>query len=175
MANLDKNYFAVCIVNSGINYSLDKISAISNPSTNQFECPYKTKSDGKICAVNTFVAPLKVNAFDPSIIAQIPDPIEYCTTQETSSAVCIQGAVSAMYVRNYASCSKLITYSLPDLLITKSADKAGFGTGETITWTITVKNIGSGDARGYKVSDKLPNTLRLDSVQGNSGVTHITG
>lgn len=80
---------AQCIVNSGITYGLDKISAFTVASTNQFECPYKTKVDGKMCAVDQFVAGKKVTSFDATTLAGIPDPIEYCNSNEISKAICV--------------------------------------------------------------------------------------
>lgn len=152
--NQQLNYKFTCTINSGINYGLDKITPY-NGSNNQFECAYKNKSDGKICAIQTFTAPLKVPAFSPGIIAQLPDPIEYCTAQEKSTSTCVVGNVSAMLIKNYDTCEKLVSYDLPDLLVTKSADKAGFATGESITYTIDVRNIGSGVAKGVKLEDKI--------------------
>jgi hypothetical protein len=103
---------------------LDKISAYTNPSSDQFQCPYKTKSNGSICAVDSLIAPLrnKMN-FNPSTLASLPDPIEYCSPSEANSAVCVNGAVSTMLVKNYSGCEKIVNFYVPDLLITKSADK----------------------------------------------------
>lgn len=125
---------------------MDKYGAYVTPSTNQFECAYKTKTDGKMCAVNTYVAPLK-STFDASKIASLPDPIDYCSPSEVSNAVCVTSPVSATLVRNYDVCTKPIAISKPDLLVTKTADKGFFSTGDTIVYTITVKNIGSGVAK----------------------------
>jgi len=111
-------------VNSGIDYSLDKISATDNIFASQFECSYKVKSDGKMCAVDQNIGPLRNKlSFDISMLASLPDPIEYCTNNEVSTSICVKGAVSSILVKNYANCQKTITYFAPDLLITKSADK----------------------------------------------------
>lgn len=164
---LDSAYKFVCMINSGINYSLDKISAYTNPTTNQFQCPYKSKADGKMCAVNTFVAPLKVNSFDTAMLAQIPDPIEYCTSNEASTAICVNGAVSAMLIKNFDTCQKTVQFALPDLLITKSADKAWFSTWEVITYILDVKNIGSGVAKWVLVKDKIIWAFTVQSLFNN--------
>ena len=101
---------------------MDKYSAYVTPSTNQFQCAYKTKADGKMCAVDTYVAPLK-SSFDPSTVASLPDPMDYCSSGEVSNAVCVTSPVSATLVRNYNTCNKPISIAKPDLLITKTADK----------------------------------------------------
>lgn len=56
------------------------------------------------------------------------------------------------------------TYTLPGtpiLSITKTADKQTVKVGETITYTITVKNTGKAAAEQVKVTDVLPSTLTL--------------
>lgn len=171
--NQQLNYKFTCTINSGINYGLDKITPY-NGSNNQFECAYKNKSDGKICAIQTFTAPLKVPAFSPGIIAQLPDPIEYCTAQEKSTSTCVVGNVSAMLIKNYDTCEKLVSYDLPDLLVTKSADKAGFATGESITYTIDVRNIGSGVAKGVKLEDKIIWSFKIEWYPTNAATTSNT-
>lgn len=75
-----------------------------------------------MCAVDTYVTPLK-QSFDPSQIASLPDPIDYCSAAEVSNAVCVTTPVSSTLVKNYNSCIKPINIYQPDLLIIKSADK----------------------------------------------------
>ena len=83
------SYTVQCVVNGSISYSLDKLNAYNNPTTDKFQCPYKTRSNGTMCAVDTLVAPLKTTSFDINTLAQLPDPIEYCTPTEVSSAICV--------------------------------------------------------------------------------------
>ena len=115
-------FTAQCFVNGTISYALDKLGAMTTAITSQFQCPYKQRSDGKMCAVDTLVAPLKAS-FDPTKIGSLGDPIEYCTTTEVSNAICINGLVGSTLVKNPNSCTKPLAIYLPDLLVTKSADK----------------------------------------------------
>ncbi|HET6614932.1 MAG TPA: hypothetical protein VFH62_03505, partial [Dehalococcoidia bacterium] len=50
----------------------------------------------------------------------------------------------------------------PDIEASKSVDKADAGTGETLTYTVTAKNIGSGDADQVKVTDTFPDGTTED-------------
>jgi hypothetical protein len=79
-----------------------------------------------MCAVDTLVAPMKVSTFDMNALAQLPDPLEYCTSSEVSSAICVNGPVSSILVKNPMSCTKEVVRAQPDLLVTKSADKSSF-------------------------------------------------
>ena len=45
----------------------------------------------------------------------------------------------------------------PDLEAKKSVDKADATPGDKLTYTVTAKNVGTGDARSVKVTDTLPN------------------
>lgn len=157
------SYTVQCVVNGSISYSLDKLNAYNNPTTDKFQCPYKTRSNGTMCAVDTLVAPLKTTSFDINTLAQLPDPIEYCTPTEVSSAICVPWAVSAIMVKNPNSCQKELVLAQPDLLVTKSADKGSYWEWESITWTINVKNIWGWTAKGISITDTMINALRIDS------------
>jgi uncharacterized repeat protein (TIGR01451 family) len=50
----------------------------------------------------------------------------------------------------------------PDIEASKSVDKADAGTGETLTYTVTAKNIGTGDADDVKVTDTFPDGTTED-------------
>lgn len=116
-------YTIQCTVNGTVSHGLDKIGAYTNPTSNQFQCPYKVRSDGRMCAVDTLIAPMKIASLDMNALAQLPDPIDYCTATEVSTAICVNGPVSAILVKNPLSCTKEIALAQPDLLVTKSADK----------------------------------------------------
>lgn len=155
-------YTVQCTINETVSYALDKIWAYTNPTTNQFQCPYKVRSDGRMCAVDTLVAPMKVSTFDMNALAQLPDPLEYCTSSEVSSAICVNGPVSSILVKNPMSCTKEVVRAQPDLLVTKSADKSSFAQWEMINWNITIRNIGGGGAKWITITDTIPSSLRVD-------------
>jgi uncharacterized repeat protein (TIGR01451 family) len=62
----------------------------------------------------------------------------------------------------------------PDLEITKVADKATVVSGNTITYTITLKNVGTADATGVKVKDAIPAGLTLSLATPSQG-TYASG
>nr|WP_297864231.1 InlB B-repeat-containing protein [uncultured Acetatifactor sp.] len=57
----------------------------------------------------------------------------------------------------------------PELEITKTVDKASVKKGNTLNYTITVKNNGSTDAANVKVSDTLPEELGTNISNSNPG------
>ena len=70
-----------------------------------------------MCAVDTLVAPMKVSTFDMNALAQLPDPLEYCTSSEVSSAICVNGPVSSILVKNPMSCTNEVVRAQPDKVI----------------------------------------------------------
>lgn len=56
-----------------------------------------------------------------------------------------------------------------NLLVTKSSDKSTAGVGDTVTYTITVKNEGPSTAKNVKVLDTLPSTLDFISASTSVG------
>ena len=80
---------------------------------------------------------------------------------------------------NYANRTIIVKHFI-DLMLTKTANIKVVKVGDTVTWTITVKNIGSLTATGVKVSDSLPESLKYlshvvskGSFDVNSGVWDI--
>ncbi len=80
---------------------------------------------------------------------------------------------------NYANRTIIVKHFI-DLMLTKTANIKVVKVGDTVTWTITVKNIGSLTATGVKVSDLLPESLKYlshvvskGSFDVNSGVWDI--
>lgn len=59
----------------------------------------------------------------------------------------------------------------PELTVTKEVDKASVKVGIPLTYTITVKNDGDGDAENVEVSDTLPAEL-ADSIQSSTPVSY---
>lgn len=78
------------------------------------------------------------------------------------------------YVQDLASCAM----PKPNLAITKTVDKAQTQAGDTLTYTITIKNTGTLAAAGVKFSDQTPpNTTYVSSTLngapvGSSGVNY---
>jgi uncharacterized repeat protein (TIGR01451 family) len=62
----------------------------------------------------------------------------------------------------------------PDLEITKVADKTTVVSGNTITYTITLKNVGTASATGVKVKDAIPAGLTLSLATPSQG-TYASG
>ncbi|OJG91671.1 hypothetical protein RV15_GL000555 [Enterococcus silesiacus] len=60
---------------------------------------------------------------------------------------------------------------VPDVSLTKTADKANAKVGEEITYTITAKNSGNGDWENGTITDKIP----VEYVSLVSGTTTING
>ncbi|MBU2996835.1 DUF11 domain-containing protein, partial [Cellulophaga baltica] len=60
-------------------------------------------------------------------------------------------------------------YCNPDILITKTADKAIYSEDEDITFTITVESLGINDVTNLVVNDLLPTGLTLSSATPSSG------
>ncbi len=55
----------------------------------------------------------------------------------------------------------------PYLIITKEANKKNIKPGEEVEYVITVKNIGTKDAKNVIISDKFPDELELIGVEGH--------
>jgi uncharacterized repeat protein (TIGR01451 family) len=57
----------------------------------------------------------------------------------------------------------------PDLELTKTVDKATAVSGNTLTYTLTLKNIGTANATGVVVKDSLPAGLTFSSATASQG------
>lgn len=55
----------------------------------------------------------------------------------------------------------------PDLEASKTVDKVDAGTGDTLTYTVKAKNIGTGDADNVKITDTLPNGTVVERTPPN--------
>ena len=60
-----------------------------------------------------------------------------------------------------------------DLALTKNADRKQVKIGQTITFTITVTNLGPGTATGIVFGDSLPDPLNLVTFSCSQGVVSI--
>ncbi|MEA2048678.1 MAG: GEVED domain-containing protein, partial [Campylobacterota bacterium] len=70
--------------------------------------------------------------------------------------------------------SNVVTVTIntnPNLAITKSVSNPNAVPGEVVTYTINVKNIGTGDANGTTMSDPIPNNM---SFEGNASTITTT-
>ncbi|MEU6476722.1 hypothetical protein ABZ858_07475 [Streptomyces sp. NPDC047017] len=56
-----------------------------------------------------------------------------------------------------------------DLAVTKAADATTVTVGQTVTYRVTVRNLGPNDATGVTVTDRLPDGLAFLSAQGTPG------
>jgi uncharacterized repeat protein (TIGR01451 family) len=73
-------------------------------------------------------------------------------------------------------CSTPIVAGQPDLELTKTADKTTAASGNTLTYTITLKNVGTADATGVKVKDSIPAGLTyVSSVPAQGTYTSSNG
>ena len=84
--------------------------------------------------------------------------------------------VEIVYEKNGANnyfCNYVVYHvepvTTPELEITKTVDKASVKKGNTLNYTITVKNNGSTDAANVKVSDTLPEELGTNISNSNPG------
>jgi uncharacterized repeat protein (TIGR01451 family) len=71
-------------------------------------------------------------------------------------------------------CSTPVVVGQPDLELTKVADKATVVSGNTLTYTITLKNTGTVAATGVKVKDSIPAGLTYGSATASQG-TYTSG
>ena len=62
-----------------------------------------------------------------------------------------------------------------NLIVNKTADKTTVENGDIVTYTITVKNTGNGDAQSVKVSDQLSNLLDFVSCTPSGVYSPATG
>ena len=63
----------------------------------------------------------------------------------------------------------------PDVSLSKVADKTNAKHGETVVYTLTVRNDGKGEATGVRVSDKLPETVSYVSDDSNGAYDSVSG
>jgi uncharacterized repeat protein (TIGR01451 family) len=85
------------------------------------------------------------------------------------------GCTYAVPITAPAPCSTSVT-GQPDLELTKVANKATVISGDTLVYTITLKNIGTASATGVKVKDLLPSGLTyVSSVPSQGTYTSGTG
>ena len=61
----------------------------------------------------------------------------------------------------------------PDLVIAKSAEPDPVSAGDSLTYTLTITNVGSGLATGTRVTDTLPVSVTFESA--SAGCTHDAG
>ncbi|HEX4125378.1 MAG TPA: hypothetical protein VHY37_11675, partial [Tepidisphaeraceae bacterium] len=89
----------------------------------------------------------------------------------------VRGNVQALSGRNENSSAVV----RPDLAVTIKADPPAAAPGDTVVYTITIKNISSIAARGLTITDYLPQQLQVLSARGASietdpddSSTHLT-
>jgi uncharacterized repeat protein (TIGR01451 family) len=70
---------------------------------------------------------------------------------------------------NTASCSFSVIVRAPDLLISKTVDRTTVKAGQSLTYTIQVRNVGSSAASGVVVSDTLPPQTTFVSASVSQG------
>ena len=64
------------------------------------------------------------------------------------------------------------TTKRPDITVQKSADSGTVGRGETLTYTISVSNVGTGDSDAFNVTDLLPTSVSIvGTPTATNGVT----
>jgi uncharacterized repeat protein (TIGR01451 family) len=71
---------------------------------------------------------------------------------------------------NSASCNTTFTVQGADLLISEAADKGTVKPGQTITYTITVNNLGPGTAKNVVVNDPVPQGTVFLSATNKAGI-----
>jgi uncharacterized repeat protein (TIGR01451 family) len=71
--------------------------------------------------------------------------------------------------------SASITVEAADLAVTKSVDNATPAEGDTVTFTVTLSNLGPNAALGMRVSDLLPTGLEYASHSGNGSYDQALG
>ncbi len=65
---------------------------------------------------------------------------------------------------NIASVSTQVTCLPPVIVVLKSADKTTVTKGDSLTYTIRVRNTGGSDANGVTISDQLPSSITVQNV-----------
>jgi uncharacterized repeat protein (TIGR01451 family) len=88
----------------------------------------------------------------------------------TTTVTCLAKDVSS----NVGSCSFTVTVGGADLVIGQSASKGSVKGGQTITYEITVTNLGPATAKNVIVNDPTPQGTVFLSATGKSGI-QITG
>ncbi len=101
---------------------------------------------------------------------------EFCASPGTApNNVAVEyrdNGLCAAPVTHTGSAATSITFNAPNLQISKSPAFQVAGVGETITWTVTVNNIGSGSASGVVVTDTAGSQFEnLTHVSNSTGVT----
>jgi hypothetical protein len=89
-------------------------------------CPYKVLPGGGLCAVDIYVAPLKILFTNPSQFKKSIDPIVYCPNELVSKLKCDIYNNTPMMIKNYNKCIKPVYIDQPDLLVSKTGDKLIF-------------------------------------------------
>ncbi|CAM2005021.1 CARDB domain-containing protein [Acanthopleuribacter pedis] len=86
----------------------------------------------------------------------------------------IPGAISGtMQLLNSGNCA-LRTAATPDLAVTKIVDDSSVTEGQTLTYTITVSNVGEGDATNVQLTDNLPNGVTRTATAANASQGSFT-
>jgi uncharacterized repeat protein (TIGR01451 family) len=108
----------------------------------------------------------------PSVAALAPGDSLVYTVRVRAGTASLTNAAAAMSVtadRDTGNNSAAITVSVnpPDLVVTKTAPSARVNAGETIPFTITVKNSGTSPAGSVSVTDSLPAGATFIDATGN--------
>ena len=68
-----------------------------------------------------------------------------------------------------------ITVQCPDIKVTKTPDGGSANAGDTITWTITVENLGPGTATGVLLTDELPAAADWSESEADCSISGPVG
>jgi uncharacterized repeat protein (TIGR01451 family) len=130
----------------------------------------------------------KVDKTNPTPSATVFASVNYGTTSASSSSFPISGGnltltltdntTSSCTLTNVnvpapAPCSTPTPVGQPDLELTKTANKTQVVSGNSLTYTLTLKNVGTAAATSVKVRDRLPAGLTYVSSTSSQGTYTI--